>query len=120
MGHRRQEVPRRPELRVEGGFLRPRTEKSLVGGRDRTNLVDEVEKQVDLVRDIVHTTCPCGGGVLCFIEADWPLIGGAFRIRGIETLWPKKLYSKLSKPGPLDADRIKSIHRLLATTLPAS
>ncbi len=67
----------RPTLRVEGGILRPRTEKLLVGGRDRTKLVDGVLKQVDVVRSIVGTDVPVTG-VLCFIDADWPLIGGAF------------------------------------------
>lgn len=43
----------RPELKVEGGLLRPRVEKVLVGRRDCTKLVDGVLKQVDLVRDNV-------------------------------------------------------------------
>jgi hypothetical protein len=107
----------RPELRVEGGFLRPRVEKLLVGVRDCTKLVDGVEKQVDLVRDIVARELPVQG-VLCFVEADWPLIGGAFRIRQVETLWPKKLYTKLREPGPIDAHTIAGTHKRLATTLP--
>lgn len=32
-------VDKRPELRVEGGILRPRVERLMVGGRDRTKLV---------------------------------------------------------------------------------
>jgi hypothetical protein len=105
----------RPELRVEGGFLRPRVEKLLVGGRDRTKLVDKVEKQVDLVREIVAGELPVRG-VLCFVDADWPLIGGAFRIREVEALWPKKLYAKLREPGAIDADTIADAHKRLATT----
>ena len=80
----------RPSLKVEGGILRPRVEKLLVGTRDHTKLVDGVLKQVDLVRAIVGDDIPVTG-VLCFIEADWPLIGGAFTTRGVEVLWPKKL-----------------------------
>src|SRR5690606_31048059 len=30
----------RPELRVEGGILRPRVEKLVVGGRDKSKLVE--------------------------------------------------------------------------------
>ena len=30
-------------------------------------------------------------GSLCFVEADWPLIGGAFATRGVQVLWPKRL-----------------------------
>jgi hypothetical protein len=29
--------------------------------------------------------------VLCFVAADWPLIGGAFTTRGVHVLWSKRL-----------------------------
>src|SRR6478672_7026835 len=57
-------------------------------------------------------------GVLCFVEADWPLIGGSFTTRGVEALWPKKLYPKLRAAGPLDVETITAIHRTLAAALP--
>ena len=79
----------RPELKIEGGILRPKVEKLLVGRRDCTKLVDGVLKQVDLVRDVVGDVPVVGS--LCFVEADWPLIGGAFATRGMQVLWPKRL-----------------------------
>jgi hypothetical protein len=79
----------RPELKIEGGILRPRVEKVLVGRRDCTKLVDGVLKQMDLVRGVVGDL-PVAGA-LCFVEADWPLIGGAFTTRGVHALWPKRL-----------------------------
>ena len=79
----------RPELKIEGGILRPKVEKVLVGRRDCTKLVDGVLKQVDLVRDVVGDVPVVGS--LCFVEADWPLIGGAFATRGVQVLWPKRL-----------------------------
>jgi len=79
----------RPELGVEGGLFRPRVEKLLVDRRDRTKLVDGVLKQVDLVQ---RTVGPIPvSGVLCFVDADWPLIGGAFATRGVQVMWPKRL-----------------------------
>ena len=92
----------KPELRVEGGILRPRVEKLLVGRRDCTELVDGVLKQVDHVRDEVGDM-PITGA-LCFVEADWPLIGGAFTTRGVHVLWPKRLVSLLTEtePGVVD------------------
>lgn len=63
----------RPELRVEGGLLRPRVETLLVGRRDCTDLVDGVLKQVELVREVAEGV-PITG-VLCFVEADWPFMG---------------------------------------------
>lgn len=79
----------RPELKVDGGILRPKVEKVLVGRRDCTKLVDGVLKQVDLVRDVVGDVPVVGS--LCFVEADWPLIGGAFSTRGVQVLWPKRI-----------------------------
>lgn len=102
-------------MKVEGGLLRPRTEKLLVGGRDRTKLVDGVLKQVDRVRAIVGDIPVTG--VLCFIDADWPLIGGAFTTRGVEVLWPKKLYPRLTAPASFQFD-VGALHRSLAKALP--
>lgn len=88
----------RPELRIEGGILRPRVEKVLVGRRDCTKLVDGVLKQVDLVRDVISADVPVSG-FLCFIDADWPLIGGVFTTREVHVLWPKRLAKLLTEAG---------------------
>ena len=92
----------RPELRVEGGLLRPRVETLLVGRRDCTDLVNGVLKQVELVREVAEGV-PITG-VLCFVEADWPLIGGAFTTRGVFVLWPKRLVSLLTQAEPAGVD----------------
>lgn len=79
----------RPQLRIEGGILRPRVEKLFVGGRDQSRLVDGVIKQIDVVKASVGAA-PVQGA-LCFVDADWPLIGGSFQIRGVDVLWPNRL-----------------------------
>ncbi len=79
----------RPELKIEGGIIRPRAEKLLVGGRDCTKLVDGVLKQVDAVRHLAGDVSVTGA--LCFVEADWPQIGGSFSTTGVHILWPKRL-----------------------------
>jgi hypothetical protein len=109
----------RPQLKIEGGILRPRVEKLLVGTRDCTKLVDGVLKQVDIVRGLVGDDLPVRG-VLCFIEADWPLIGGSFTTRGVEALWPKRLYPKLESGGPLEVATVAEVHRRLASSLPSA
>jgi hypothetical protein len=106
----------RPALKVEGGLLRPRVEKLLVGTRDCTPLVDGVIRQVAIVRDQLGNSVPVHG-VLCFVEADWPLIGGSFVTRGVEALWPKKLYPKLRSQGPLGEEAIDTLYRTLAKAL---
>jgi len=113
----------RPQLRVEGGLFRPRVEKLMVGTRDQTKLVGGVHKQVDLVRGalekagLVEVTVR---GVLCFVEADWPLIGGSFVIDGVHVLWPKKLAEHLVRPGGLDDAVTERVHRALAAAFPAA
>jgi len=94
-------------------------ERLLVGSRDCTKLVDGVLKQVDVVRGILEPEVPVHG-VLCFVEADWPLLGGDFTTRDVHALWPKKLYPKLQAAGPLTAEAIAETHRTLAQALPAS
>lgn len=107
----------RPRLQIEGGILRPRAEKLMVGSRDRTRLVDGVLKQVAVIRDVVGPDVPVRG-VLCFVEADWPVIGGSFSIRGVDVLWPKKLTRPVSAAGPLIPATVSQVHQALAAALP--
>lgn len=106
----------RPALKVEGGLLRPRVEKLLVGTRNCTPVVDGVIKQVAIVRDQLDDSVPVHG-VLCFVEADWPHIGGSFVTREVEALWPKKLYPRLGSAGPLGEEAIATLYRTLAGAL---
>ncbi len=109
----------RPSLKIEGGLLRPRTEKLLVGTRDCTKLVDGMHKQLDVVRPVIGEDIPLIG-VLCFVEADWPLIGGSFATRGVKAMWPKKLYPLLAGEGPLSPPTISATHQALAMALPCA
>ncbi|HEY3529548.1 MAG TPA: nuclease-related domain-containing protein [Nocardioides sp.] len=107
----------RPHLKVEGGILRPRVEKLLIGTRDCSRVVEGVIKQIDVVRDHVGGDVPLHA-VLCFVEADWPLFGVSFTARGVQVLPPKKLYAQLTAAGPLDIDGIATLHQQLAAALP--
>lgn len=111
-------VGKRPTLQIEGGLVRPRVERLLVGGRDRTSLVDGVLNQVEVVRAIVGDTIPITG-VLCFLESDWPLLGGAFTTRGVDVLWPKRLYPRLLADGARVVD-VVAVHERLAAALPVA
>jgi hypothetical protein len=111
----------RPALRVEGGLFRPRTETLIVGSRDCTKIVGGVQKQIDRVT-IALDGAGLGivrvRGMLCFVEADWPLFGGDFLIDGIHVLWPKKAAEQLMKPGPIDRVTAQNAHRVLASAFP--
>jgi hypothetical protein len=99
---------KRPELRVEGGILRPRVESLRVGGRDQTKLVDGVTSQVERVAGAVADPDVVVRGVLCFLEADWPLIGGDFTVRDIAVVWPRLLTKRISAAAPaaIDVDAV--------------
>jgi nuclease-like protein len=111
-------VDQRPELRVEGGILRPRVEKLMVGGRDRTKLVDAVLGQVERVRAVVGDERVPVEGALCFVEADWPLMGGFFSSRGVRVLSPRRLSKILAAAeGAVDVASVRD--RIAAAFPPA-
>lgn len=82
---------KRPERYSEGGLFGFGATVGLkVGGRKRDGLIDGMLRQIEHVRATVGEAVPVRG-VLCFIDADWPLIGGDFSVRGVRVLWPKRL-----------------------------
>lgn len=112
----------RPHLRVEGGLFRPRVETLMVGRRDCSKLVAGVHKQVDLVRAAlgqadIPPAVPTHG-ILCFVDGDWPLIGGSFTVEGLEVLWPGKAQDVITRPGPLTDEQVRALHRVLAKAFP--
>ena len=111
-------VGKRPELRVEGGILRPRVEKLMVGGRDRTKLVDGVLGQVGRVRAVLDDEAVDVSGVLCFVDADWPLLGASFRTRGIRVVSPRKL-SKILDDASGEMD-VRGVRDRLAEAFPSA
>lgn len=112
----------RPHLRVEGGIVRARVEKLMVGTRDCSKLVTGIQKQVDLVIAALAaaavTDMPPVRGMLCFVDADWPLFGGAFRTANIDVLWPRKIAEHGLAVQALTADQVRTIHAALAAHFP--
>ncbi len=109
----------RPALRVQGGLIRPRQELLFVGGRDRVKLVDGMRKQLGLVQAALSDQADVPvHGVLCFVGANWPVIGGSFTVQGVAAVRPKKLKTVLAAPGPLDADRIADLQWQLHEAFP--
>lgn len=112
----------RPQLRVEGGILRPRTEKLMVDRSDRTKLVTGVLKQVDVVRSALESaglSMPVSG-VLCFVDADWPVFGGSFATQGVHVTRPNKIAHLLKGDGALSGELRASAHDLLERRFPVA
>lgn len=95
------------------------TPKLLVNGRDRTKIVDGLDRQVEAVRDAIDDPAIPVHGVLCFTKADIPIV---FKetIRGHALLYRKALAKRLNTDGPLDATAIDTLARRLAAALPAA
>lgn len=110
---------KRPELRVEGGIFRPRVESLRVGGRDGTKLVDGVKSQVERVREALADDAIPTSGVLCFLEADWPLLRGSFTVDEIHVAWPRLLVKRMMEAPGADFD-VSEAHARLADAFPVA
>lgn len=108
---------KRPDFYVEGGFFGfGGTTRLTVGGRKRDQLVDGVLWQVERVQSVLGDGATAQG-ILCFVESDWPLIGGDFTVRGVRVVWPNRLAKELLKVIPPTLD-IDTVSRLLAMKFP--
>lgn len=112
-------VGKRPALRVEGGIIRPHVESLRIGERDGTKLVQGVKSQVERVTAALGEAAPPVSGVLCFLEADWPLIGGSFSVDGVHVLWPRLLAQRLLDAPPQRVE-VGLIHAQLARAFPSA
>jgi hypothetical protein len=111
----------RPSLRVEGGLFRPRTETLLIGRRNGTKLVAGVHKQVSLVREALAGLGKNElrvRGMLCFLDADWPLIGGSFTIDEVDVVWPRLAQKILTTEGDLSDEVVRAVHHHLSERFP--
>jgi hypothetical protein len=75
--------------------------------------MDVVRAALDAARAQVSVT-----GMLCFVDARWPLIGAAFTIDGVHVLWPSRALRHLRRPGAVSANHVADVHRILANVFP--
>jgi nuclease-like protein len=94
--------------------------KLRIAGRDRTRLIDRLDKQVTGVRAVLERTGHSGipvQGVLCFTTADLPLLR-TLKMSGHVLLYRKALAKRLNADGPLQPADIDVIAQELARMLP--
>jgi hypothetical protein len=113
------------EIRVErvGGLFTDRHQVLLIGGRDRTELVDGVERQLASV--LAALTRPGADrievrGALCFPNPDGLPIFRQLTVREIVIDGPKPVAKLARRAGPLDHEQIDRIRRELASAFPAA
>lgn len=109
-------------VRCVGGLLAPVRETLLIGGRDRTCLLDSLARQLDAVRSALEDFA--GGSdvpvhtALCFVDARLPVFG-ALRIGGVPLLTLRGTARMLRKTrGPLDPDLRLRLYAHLENGLP--
>jgi hypothetical protein len=93
--------------------------KLMIAGRDRTKLIDGLDRQVAVVRDVLTRSemqWPVQG-VLCFTQADLPLLGTT-KMRSHLLLHRRALAKRINARGPLTSEQVDATARTLAATLP--
>jgi hypothetical protein len=88
----------------KGGWLKV-DHRLVVGGRDRTNLIDGVVRQIADVRAVLDGALPSEVpvlGALCFVDGDFAFFAKTFAVGGVLVTWGKALRARLMEPGPLD------------------
>jgi hypothetical protein len=105
---------------VDRGF---QGERLFVNGRDRTKIVDGLDRQVKVVRealsDLGQGEVPVHG-VLCFVKRNFAVGEGNQTVRGHLLLRPRPLARRLRTNGPLAVDVIEALARALAEVLPSA
>lgn len=100
--------------------------KLIVAGRDRTKLIDGLDRQVAAVRaslDDLAADVPVRG-CLCFVppeglmaDSGLPVIR-TLRIGGHTLYYPRRLVKRLNRPGPLSYEYAIELQRELSRRLP--
>lgn len=109
-------------VRVTGGIL---SQPELrVGGRRRTHLAEAVGTQVQRVAQALDAAAgghprPPVYGVLCFVNADWPPLGGTPTVKGVTVAWPVATVKLLTPKGQAnDTAGLEPWARILAKAFP--
>lgn len=109
-------------VRRSGGLFTPIREQLLVGGRDKTKLVEAMAWQLDAVRGALVGDAEFGDvpmtAALCFVDGQLPLFG-TLRMSGVEIRGLRGFGKIVTREGPLDAAARERLAGLLATRLPA-
>lgn len=111
-------------IRVErrGGLFSARTEHLMVRGRDRTNLLDSVQRQHEAVRAAIETHARFAAtpsmSILCFVDANLPLFETP-SIQGVSVLGPRQTSRQLAADGTaLTPAEVEALATLLDAALP--
>ena len=105
-----------------------RDAKLVIGGRDKSKLVDGLTRQAKAVQSALDSVAP---GVpvhacFCFVNPEGQSSGTklpllrTLSVSGYPLLYPRKLAKRLKQPGELSAEQMRLVAEALARGLPAA
>jgi Nuclease-related domain len=109
-------------VRRTGGLFSQVREQLMVGGRDKTKLVEAMTWQVDAVRTALSGAPEFADvpviAALCFIDGQFPLFG-TLQMSGVEIKGLRGIAKLVTRDGPLDAAARERVAQHFADQLPA-
>lgn len=104
-------------VRRTGGIVRSAREQLIVRGRDKTHLVESLNKQYVAVVDAIGKHAAPVTALFCFVDAELPIFE-TLTVGGVPVLTPRKTARMLRRPGPYDDQTRRTIWESLARRLP--
>jgi Nuclease-related domain len=101
------------------GKVRVRRGRLWVADRDRTEIIERLRRQMEVIR-LGLATChdvPVNGAI-CWIEVDGLPWLGRLRVDGVPIAGPRRLAENLRKSGSVSSARVGHVARLLDSRLP--
>jgi nuclease-like protein len=108
---------RHVEMRERGHWLQ-RSERLMVGSRDRTRLANGVVKKASLLRGALRGFQIPVHPVLCFTDGDWPVWARPIEIRGATVMWPMELERRAKQLGRVNPQGLVALAAVLEASLP--
>ena len=102
-----------------GGLFSGRDLRLFVGSRDCTRLAVAMAWQVAATEAALGEAEIPVSPVLCFIDAEWPLLGGPRDFKGVLIESERSLKRRVARPGDLDLEEVRETAMVLAQALPA-
>jgi hypothetical protein len=115
-------VSERVAARTTGPIWNRGPVKLLIGGRNRTSVIEGMDRQVRAVatalRDIPATPVVPIKPSVVLVGAEWGWLQKPLRVQGVWVGWPKEMAKVVSRAGPLNQDVTRQLAYALASRLP--
>ena len=112
----------RVERRDVGGWFKM-DERLYVAGKDRTNLVDSIDRQVIAVENVLAKEgldlIPVHAA-LCFVNSEWGWFAKPFSLNGVWVTWAEKLTELVMDWNAIPNAELDRLARVVGANLPAA